>query len=139
MLPIVILRPELRCTAKSRRSGWNQCGRLAAYGSTKCTTHGARKVPRFGVDAPNYKHGLRTEESIVKAKHTHERLKLLAIGVDLINSIPTITPEPLNQKQKSGVLQFVINQAAMNLRQKTELVRLEDKKKPRPSRKRSRT
>ena len=131
MLPIVILRPELRCTAKSRRSGWNQCGRLAAYGSTKCTTNGARKVPRFGVDAPNYKHGLRTEESIVKAKHTNERLKLLATGVGLINTIPTISQAPLNKEQKAGVLRFIVNQAAMNLRQETELVRLEDKKTPR--------
>ena len=84
MLPNILLHPELRCQAHSRRSGWLQCGRLAAFGSTVCTTHGARKKPRFGADAPNFKHGERTLQNIVETRHANQRLKLLAKGVEEI-------------------------------------------------------
>ena len=60
MLPFLKHLPELRCQARSRASGWQQCGRVACTGMKVCWTHGgaaARKKPRFGTDAPNYKHG----------------------------------------------------------------------------------
>ena len=85
MLPILTRRPELRCTAHSRRSGWQQCGRLAAYGSRVCQYHGARKTPRFGMDAPNIKHGNRSLEATVKAKQSLQRIRLLKVGVDAMN------------------------------------------------------
>ena len=85
MLPAVIRNPSLRCTAHSRRSGWLQCGRLRAYGSTVCQTHGARKKPRFGEDAPNFKHGKRSLQSIMTDSHSIQRVKLLALGVQAIN------------------------------------------------------
>lgn len=85
MLPILTLHPELRCTARSRRSGWQQCGRLAAYGGRVCTTHGARKIPRFGKDSPNYKHGKRSIEHITKETLDRQRIRLLQIGVAAIN------------------------------------------------------
>jgi len=81
MLPSVIIHPELRCIAHARRSGWQQCGRLAAYGSKVCTSHGARKIPRFGTDAPNYRHGERSLEAITEARHARERVRVLALGV----------------------------------------------------------
>ena len=85
MLQNIILDPSLRCTAKSRRSGWQQCGRLAAYGGSVCTTHGARKIPRFGINAPNYVHGKRSKERINKNTHDLQRIRLLKIGVAAIN------------------------------------------------------
>lgn len=85
MLPAVIRNPSLRCTAHSRRSGWLQCGRLRAYGSTVCQTHGARKKPRFGEDAPNFKHGKRSLQSIMTDTHSIQRVKLLALGVKAMN------------------------------------------------------
>lgn len=138
MLPILTLRPELRCTARSRRSGWQQCGRLAAYGSRVCTTHGARKTPRFGKQAPNYKHGLRSEETIINARHTRQRLKNLAKGVELINAIPATANVTLNPTQKAGVANFLIEQAALKLRQEEELASIEFKKQPIKSRRKRR-
>ena len=85
MLRLLIRCPELRCTARSRRSGWQQCGRLAAYGSRVCTTHGARKVPRVGADAPNFKHGNRSLATTVEAKQSLQRIRLLKLGVDAMN------------------------------------------------------
>ena len=134
MLPILTLHPELRCTARSRRSGWQQCGRLAAYGSRVCTTHGARKIPRFGKAAPNYKHGHRSEETVMNARHTRQRLKHLATGVEIIKTIPSADNVALNHKQKARVVKFLIEQAALNQRQETELVSLEAKKQPIKSR-----
>lgn len=85
MLPSILENPQLRCTAHSRRSGWQQCGRLKAYGSNVCQYHGARKKPRFGKDAPNFKHGKRTLQAMLAEKHGNQRVKVLAIGVDAIN------------------------------------------------------
>ena len=85
MLPSIIRDPSLRCTAHSRRSGWQQCGRLRAYGSTVCATHGARRKPRFDDQAPNFKHGKRSLQSIVTDSHSIQRVKLLALGVQAIN------------------------------------------------------
>ncbi len=81
MLPLLEKRPDLRCQAHSRRSGWLQCGRLAAYGSRMCQSHGARKRPRFGIDAPNYIHGHRTSVAIQNDRHGNQRVRLLAIGL----------------------------------------------------------
>jgi hypothetical protein len=81
MLPLLENRPDLRCEAHSRRSGWLQCGRLAAYGSRVCQFHGARKRPRFGIDAPNYIHGRRTAAAIQNDRHSNQRVRLLAIGL----------------------------------------------------------
>ena len=81
MLPLLEKRPDLRCQAHSRRSGWLQCGRLAAYGSRMCQSHGARKRPRFGIDAPNYIHGRRTAAAIQNDRHSNQRVRLLAIGL----------------------------------------------------------
>ena len=82
MLPGLITQPHLRCTAKSRRSGWLQCGRIACKGMTVCWTHGgARKKARFGIDAPNYIHGRRTSAAIQNDRHSNQRVKLLAIGL----------------------------------------------------------
>ena len=82
MLPGLITQPHLRCTAKSRRSGWLQCGRIACTGMTVCWTHGgARKKARFGIDAPNYIHGRRTSAAIQNDRHSNQRVKLLAIGL----------------------------------------------------------
>lgn len=138
MLPILMLHPELRCTAKSRRSGWQQCGRLAAYGSTKCTTHGARKVPPFGADAPNYPHGNRSEETVLEGKQAHQRLKHLAAGVALTNTIPASTQSALNDTQKADVVQFLVTQAKLIPRQEAEQASLEAKKQPGTSRKQTR-
>ena len=138
MLPVLIRHPELRCTAKSRQSGWQQCGRLAAYGSTKCTTHGARKNPRFGKDAPNYRHGNRSEETVLVGKQAHQRLKHLATGVELINTIPASAQTALNDAQKADIVQFLVTQAKLNLRQEAELASIEAKKQPRTSRKQTR-
>ena len=87
MLPIILKKPELRCTARSRRSGWKQCGRLAAYGSfsSVCQYHGARKVPRFDDQAPNFKHGKRSLQSTVTNTHDIQRVRLLALGVKAMN------------------------------------------------------
>ena len=85
MLPSIIRDPSLRCTAHSRRSGWQQCGRLRAYGSTVCATHGARRKPRFDDQAPNFKHGKRSLQSTMTDSHSIQRVKLLALGVQAIN------------------------------------------------------
>ena len=130
MLPALTLHPELRCTARSRRSGWQQCGRLAAYGSRVCTTHGARKIPRFGRDAPNYKHGHRSEEAILKTRHARQRLKHLATGVALINAAPA----PATPALKAEIVKFITDQAALTLRQRTELVSIEAKSRHRSRR-----
>ena len=88
MLPILTVRPELRCQAHSRRSGWQQCGRLAAYGSRVCTSHGARKTPRGGADAPNHRHGERSLETTLKATHSLQKVRVLAVGVQAVNGDP---------------------------------------------------
>ena len=85
MLPVILKNPELRCQAHSRRSGWLQCGRLAAYGSRVCTTHGARKTPRFGADAPNFKHGKRSLESTTKTTHSLQKMRLLVVGASALD------------------------------------------------------
>ena len=85
MLPSIVRDPSLRCTAHSRRSGWQQCGRLAAFGSRVCTTHGARRKPRFDDQAPNFKHGKRSLQSTMTDSHSIQRVKLLGLGVKAIN------------------------------------------------------
>ncbi len=85
MLPSIVRDPSLRCTAHSRRSGWQQCGRLAAFGSRVCTTHGARRKPRFDDRAPNFKHGKRSLQSTMTDSHSIQRVKLLALGVKAMN------------------------------------------------------
>ena len=85
MLPSIIRDPSLRCTARSRASGWQQCGRLRAFGSRVCTTHGARRKPRFDDQAPNYKHGKRSLQSTVTNTHDIQRVRLLALGVKAMN------------------------------------------------------
>ena len=88
MLPSIIRDPSLRCTAHSRRSGWKRCGRLActSTGMTVCWTHGgARKKNRWGTNAPNFKHGKRSLQSIMTDSHSIQRVKLLALGVQAIN------------------------------------------------------
>ncbi len=85
MLPSIIRDPSLRCTARSRRSGWELCKRLKAYFSPVCSSHGARKVPRFDDKAPNFKHGKRSLQSIVTDSHSIQRVKLLVLGVKAMN------------------------------------------------------
>ena len=86
MLPSIIRDPSLRCTARSRRSGWERCGRLACTGMTVCWTHGgARKKNRWETNAPNFKHGKRSLQSIMTDSHSIKRVKLLALGVQAIN------------------------------------------------------
>ena len=85
MLPSIIREPSLRCTAHSRRSGWERCGRLRAFGSRVCTTHGARRKPRFDDQAPNFKHGKRSLQSTMTDSHSIQRVKLLALGVRAMN------------------------------------------------------
>ena len=85
MLPSIIRDPSLRCTAHSRRSGWERCQRLAAFGSRVCTSHGARRKPRFDDQAPNFKHGKRSLQSIMTDSHSIQRVKLLALGVQAMN------------------------------------------------------
>ena len=85
MLPSIIRDTSLRCTARSRASGWQQCGRLRAFGSRVCTTHGARRKPRFDDQAPNFKHGKRSLQSTMTDSHSIQRVKLLALGVQAIN------------------------------------------------------
>ncbi len=85
MLPSIIRDPSLRCTAHSRRSGWELGKRIKAYFSPVCSSHGARKVPRFDDKAPNFKHGKRSLQSIVTDSHSIQRVKLLALGVQAIN------------------------------------------------------
>ena len=85
MLPSIVRDPSLRCTAHSRRSGWQQCGRLRAFGSRVCTTHGARRKPRFDDQAPNFKHGKRSLQSTMTDSHSIQRVKLLALGVKAMN------------------------------------------------------
>ena len=46
-----------------------------------CQFHGARKRPRFGIDAPNYIHGRRTATAIQNDRHGNQRVRLLAIGL----------------------------------------------------------
>ena len=82
MLPALTLHPELRCSAKSRRSGWLQCGRIACNGLSVCWTHGgARKKNRWGEDSPNFKHGKRGLEASVRDSQSIRRVRLLAIGL----------------------------------------------------------
>ena len=82
MLPGLIRHPELRCKAKSRRSGWQQCGRIACTGMRVCWTHGgARKKNRWGEDSPNFKHGKRGVEASLNASQSIRRVRLLAIGL----------------------------------------------------------
>ncbi len=90
MLPSLRLHPELRCKAKSRSSGWQQCSRIACTGMTVCFTHGGaasikRKNSRFGETAPNYVHGKRSKERTTKNTHDLQRIRLLKIGVAAIN------------------------------------------------------
>ncbi len=85
MLPSIIRDPSLRCTAHSRRSGWERCQRLAAFGSRVCTSHGARRKPRFDDQAPNFKHGKRSLQSTVTNTHDIQRVRLLALGVQAMN------------------------------------------------------
>ena len=85
MLPSIIRDPSLRCTAHSRRSGWERCQRLAAFGSRVCTSHGARRKPRFDDQAPNFKHGKRSLQSTVTNTHDIQRVRLLALGVKAMN------------------------------------------------------
>ena len=85
MLPSIIRDPSLRCTAHSRRSGWNRCQKLKAYGSMVCTSHGARRKPRFDDQAPNFKHGKRSLQSTMTNTHDIQRVRLLALGVKAMN------------------------------------------------------
>ena len=77
MLPILKSRPELRCHARSRRSGWQRCGRLAVKGCRVCSSHGWH-ARRWGADAPNYQHGNRTQEAELKNKASHRLLRAIA-------------------------------------------------------------
>ena len=90
MLPSLRLHPELRCKAKSRSSGWQQCSRIACTGMSVCFTHGGaasikRKNLRFGETAPHFKHGKRSIEHITKETLDLQRVRLLQIGVAAIN------------------------------------------------------
>ena len=85
MLPSIIRDPSLRCTAHSRRSGWKRCLKLKAYGSKVCTSHGARRKPRFDDQAPNFKHGKRSLQSTMTDSHSIQRVRLLALGVKAMN------------------------------------------------------
>ena len=85
MLPSIIRDPSLRCTAHSRRSGWKRCQRLAAFGSRVCTSHGARRKPRFDDQAPNFKHGKRSLQKTMTDTHDIQRVRLLALGVKAMN------------------------------------------------------
>ena len=107
MLSALLLHPQLRCTAKSRRSGWQQCGRIACTGLTVCWTHGgARKKNRWGKNAPNYKHGKRSLEATTQATHAFRRLQVLAIGLRFVNGDQRVASEffkawfPLLERQE---------------------------------------
>ena len=67
MLPLLLKRPDLRCTAKAKHTG-KQCKNLKAYSCSTCRFHGARKKQniRSGVNHPLYVHGKRTKTAIAK-------------------------------------------------------------------------
>ena len=110
MLPSILKHPELRCQAHSRRSNWQQCGRLAAFGSRVCLSHGARRVPRFGPDAPRFQHGNRSLEATTKASQAIKRLRLLAVGVKALDgdksALKAFTErwEPLLERQAAELV-----------------------------------
>lgn len=87
MLPNVKNDPLLRCTAKSRRSGWQQCKNPKAFGSkTVCRYHGAQRTKRHGKLNPNYKSGKYTKEALEKSKNLGQTLRALGQLVEISNA-----------------------------------------------------
>ena len=64
----------MRC--KQVKKNGEQCKNHTTYGCKTCRYHGARKI-RYGKDAPNYKHGEYTKESLENSKAFYQRLRLL--------------------------------------------------------------
>ncbi len=60
----------MRC--KQIKKDGSRCKNSTNYGCRTCRYHGARRI-RYGVDAPNYRHGEFTKEAFA----TRERLRLL--------------------------------------------------------------
>lgn len=115
MLPLLLKRPDLRCTAKAKHTG-KQCKNLKAYSCSTCRFHGARKKQniRSGVDHPLYVHGNRTKETIAKQRVVNNTLRsleqaLVVTGVmerRLLTkaSLPSDCPEIKNLQQVENLI-----------------------------------
>ena len=75
MIPLLEKRPDLRCSARARRTNWQRCRRVRAYGQSVCQSHGAVKNKRFGEKNANYKHGNRSQAVIKKHRETRAFLR----------------------------------------------------------------
>lgn len=118
MLPLLLKRPDLRCTAKAKHTG-KQCKNLKAYSCSTCRFHGARKKQniRSGVDHPLYVHGNRTKETIAKQRQDTTILRSLEQALVVTGamerrlltkaSLPTGCPK-INNLQQVESLIFIL-------------------------------
>ena len=65
---------ELRC--KRIKKNGEQCKKAKVHGCSVCLSHGGHRI-RYGTEAPNYKHGEYTKESIEESKAVRRRLGFL--------------------------------------------------------------
>ena len=101
MLPNVKNDPLLRCTAKSRRSGWQQCKNPKAFGSrTVCRYHGAQRTKRHGKLNPNYKSGKYTKKALERSKKLGQTLRALEQLVEISNA--QYAQFKLHEKQRTS-------------------------------------
>ena len=101
MLPNVKNDPLLRCTAKSRRSGWQQCKNPKAFGSrTVCRYHGAQRTKRHGKLNPNYKSGKYTKKALERSKKLGQTLRALEQLVEI--SYAQYAQFKLHEKQRTS-------------------------------------
>ena len=52
------------------------CDKETVFGTSVCHQHGGHRI-RYGKDAPNFKHGEYTKESLENSKAFYQRLRLL--------------------------------------------------------------
>jgi len=64
----------MRC--KQIKKDGTQCKNPSHYGCRTCRYHGARRI-RYGVEAPNYRHGEYTKEVIEQSREVRARLGFL--------------------------------------------------------------
>ena len=76
MLEWLKRHPELRC--KRIKKNGEQCKKARVHGCSCCKSHGGHRI-RYGTEAPNYRHGEYTKESIEESKAVRRRLGYLTL------------------------------------------------------------
>ena len=74
MLKWLESRPESQCK-RIKRNG-ERCKKARVHGCSVCLSHGGHRI-RTGINAPNYRHGEYTKESIEQSKAVRRRLGYL--------------------------------------------------------------